>query len=67
MEHAALTEVQELRAKLAKARADAAAAVTRASECELSGLGGSVNRLHSRAHRYMRVSGQNKILMDFVI
>ena len=53
-ESAALTEVQELRAELAKARADAAAAVARASEREPSGLGGSVDRLRSRAYHYMR-------------
>lgn len=47
-ESAALAEVQELRAELAKARADAAAAVARASEREPSGLGGSVDRLRSR-------------------
>jgi len=48
-ERAALAEVQELRAELAKARADAAAAVARASKHEPSGLGGSVDRLRSRA------------------
>jgi len=56
-ERAALAEVQGLRAELAKARADAAAAATRASEREPSGLGGSVDRLRSRAYHYMRAGG----------
>jgi len=56
-ERAALAEVQELRAELAKARADAVAAVARASEHEPSGLGGSVDRLRSRAYCYTRVGG----------
>jgi hypothetical protein len=49
-ERAALTEVQELRAELARARADAAAAVALAAEREPAGLGGSVDRLRSRAY-----------------
>ena len=45
-------ELQELKAELAKARADAAAAMALASEREQTGLGGSVDRLRSRAcHR----------------
>ena len=58
-ERAALAEVQELKAELAKARADAAAAVARASEREPSGLGGSVDRLRSRAYCYVR-AGRDK-------
>ena len=59
-ERAALAEVQELRAELAKARADAAAAVARASEREPSGLGGSVDRLRSREYCYVRVGDWDK-------
>lgn len=47
-EHKAMVEVRELKAELAKARADAAAAVALAAEREPSGLGGSVDRLRSR-------------------
>jgi hypothetical protein len=46
---AVLEEVQQLKAELAKARADAAAAVALASERDQTGLGGSVDRLRSRA------------------
>jgi len=42
-------EVRVLKAELAKARADAAVAVALAAEREPSGLGGSVDRLRSRA------------------
>ncbi|KAI0279534.1 hypothetical protein BGY98DRAFT_933189 [Russula aff. rugulosa BPL654] len=42
-------EVPVLKAELAKARADAAAAVALAAEREPTGLGGSVDRLRSRA------------------
>ncbi|KAI0279532.1 hypothetical protein BGY98DRAFT_1186011 [Russula aff. rugulosa BPL654] len=42
-------EVRVLKAELAKARADAAAAVALAAEREPTGLGGSVDRLRSRA------------------
>jgi len=48
-ERAALAELQELKAELAKARAHTAAAVALAAEWEPSGLGGSVDRLRSRA------------------
>ncbi|KAH9993487.1 hypothetical protein BJV74DRAFT_367461 [Russula compacta] len=49
-ERTALAEVQELRAELVKARADAAAAaVALAAEREPHGLGGSTDRLRSRA------------------
>jgi hypothetical protein len=41
-------EVRQLKAELAKARADAAAAVALAAEREPSGLGGSIDRLRSR-------------------
>jgi hypothetical protein len=47
-ERTALAEVQELKAELAKARADAAAAVALAADRERTGLGGSVDRLRSR-------------------
>ena len=40
-------QVQELKAELAKARADTAAAVALASEREPPGLGGTVDRLFS--------------------
>jgi RecB family exonuclease len=49
-ERRATAEVRELKAELAKARADAAAAVALAAEREPSGLGGSVDRLRSRAY-----------------
>lgn len=42
-----------LRAELAKARADAAAAVSLAAEREPSGLGGSVDRLRSRRYSFV--------------
>lgn len=45
-----MAEVRELKAELAKARADAAAAVALATEREPSGLGGSVDRLRSRGY-----------------
>ena len=48
-ERAVVEEVQQLKAELAKARANAAAAVALASEREETGLGGSVDRLRSRA------------------
>lgn len=59
-ERAALAEVQELRAELAKARASAAAAVALASEREPSGLGGSVDRLRSRAYCYVPAGDWDK-------
>ena len=61
-ERAALAEVQELKAELAKARADAAAAVALAAEREPHGLGGSIDRLRSRAfsYIYMRVVVQQQ-------
>ena len=43
-------EVRQLKDELAKARADAAAAVALAAEREASGLGGSVDRLRSRGY-----------------
>ena len=43
-------DVRELKAELANVRADAAAAVALAAEREPSGLGGSVDRLRSRAY-----------------
>ncbi len=46
-------EVQELKAELAKVRADAAAAVALAAEREPSGLGGSIDRLRSRAYSFV--------------
>ncbi|KAH8997719.1 hypothetical protein EDB86DRAFT_2828806 [Lactarius hatsudake] len=46
-ERAAQAQVQELKAELAKARADAAAAVALAAEREPPGLGGTVDRLFS--------------------
>lgn len=46
-ERAAQAQVQELKAELAKARADTAAAVALAAEREPPGLGGSVDRLFS--------------------
>jgi hypothetical protein len=52
-ERAALAEVQELKAELAKVRADAAAAVALAAEREPHGLGGSIDRLRSRAFSYI--------------
>lgn len=54
-ERAALAEVQELKAELAKARADAAAAVALAAEREPHGLGGSIDRLRSRAFSYIYI------------
>ncbi|KAF8482481.1 hypothetical protein DFH94DRAFT_680553 [Russula ochroleuca] len=48
-ERRAAAEVRELKAELAKARADTAAAVALAAEREPSGLGGSIDRLRSRA------------------
>jgi len=48
-ERPVVEELQQLKAELAKARADAAAAVALASEREQTGLGGSVDRLRSRA------------------
>jgi hypothetical protein len=49
VERPMVEELQQLKAELAKARADAAAAVALASEREQTGLGGSVDRLRSRA------------------
>jgi hypothetical protein len=46
-------EVRQLKAELAKARADAAAAVALAAEREPSGLGGSVDRLRSRGYFFV--------------
>ena len=48
-----MAEVRELKAQLARARADAAAAVALAAEREPSGLGGSVDRLRSRGYFYV--------------
>jgi hypothetical protein len=42
-----------LKAELAKARADAAAAVALAAEREPSGLGGSIDRLRSRGYSFV--------------
>jgi hypothetical protein len=55
LERAALTEVQELKAELARARADAAAAIALAAEREPAGLGGSVDRLRSRAYIFSNI------------
>jgi hypothetical protein len=46
-------EVWVLKAELAKARADATAAVALAAEREPSGLGGSVDRLRSRGYYFV--------------
>jgi hypothetical protein len=46
-ERTAQAQVQELKAELAKARADTAAAVALAAEREPPGLGGTVDRLFS--------------------
>jgi len=46
-------EVRVLKAELAKARANAAAAVALAAEREPSGLGGSVDRLRSRGYFFV--------------
>ena len=45
-----------LKAELAKARADAVAAVALAAEREPSGLGGSVDRLRSRGYSFLYFS-----------
>jgi len=50
---AAAAELRELRAELAKARTDAAAAVALAAEREPSGPGGSVDRLRSREYSFV--------------
>ena len=59
-ERAALAELQELKAELAKARADTATAVALAAEREPPGLGGSVDRLRSRAYYCGRLSCRKK-------
>jgi len=66
-ERAALAELQELKAELAKARAHTAAAVALAAEREPSGLGGSVDRLRSRAYYCGRTSCRKKFIYFFVL
>jgi hypothetical protein len=66
-ERAALAELQELKAELAKARAHTAAAVALAAEREPSGLGGSVDRLRSRAYYCGRTCCRKKFISFFVL
>jgi hypothetical protein len=57
-ERATQAQVQELKAELAKARADTAAAVALAAEREPPGLGGTVDRLFSSRAPSNPSSGQ---------
>ena len=57
MTTATQAQVQELKAELAKARADTAAAVALASEREPPGLGGTVDRLFSSRTPPLQESG----------
>lgn len=60
-------EVRELKAELAKARADAAAAVALAAEREPSGFGGSIDRLRSRGYSLLCYEcEEGRILLTFL-